>query len=126
MNQLNCNIQKNTKKGQAVVEALISLPLIFTCLILCLLFFYIHIQHTWTDHHLYQALICMAQGQTKEECKNQLIKNTKSFMYLGYIKNIQLGKNLILSQWKGRLTYEGWFWKMDLKKQLNLNKKGPL
>ena len=125
MNQLR-HKQKNTIKGQAVVEALISLPMIFTCLMLCLLFFYVHIQHTWADHHLYQALICMAQGQAKEKCKNQLIKNTKVFMRLGRLKNIQLRKSLMFSQWKGRLTYEGLFWKMDLTKQLNLNKRGSL
>ena len=108
--------------GQAIMETIISLPLIFTCFILSLLFFYVHVQHLWTDHHLYQALICLAEGQSKKTCKDRLIKKTKTVLWLGHLTNIQLHKILNKKQWKGRLTWESLYWRMDFKKQINLTK----
>ena len=110
-------------KGQAIVETIISLPLVFTCLILSLLFFYIHVQHLWTDHHLYQALICLAKGQSTKACKDELIKKTKTFLWMGRLTNIQLHKILNKKQWKGRLTWESLYWRLDFKKQIHLTKE---
>ena len=110
--------------GLAITETIISLPLVFTCLILSLLFFYIHVQHLWTDHHLYQALICLAEGQPTKTCKDELIKKTKTFLWPGRLTNIQLHKILNKKQWKGRLTWKSTYWRLDFKKQINLNQTG--
>ena len=106
--------------GQALIETVIGLPLVLTCLTLCLLFFYVHIQHIWTDHQLYQALICLAEGQPTKECENKLIRKTKTFLWLGRLTDIQLSKVLNKKQWKGRITWKSLYWRLDFKKQINL------
>ncbi len=113
-------LYKRYSTGQAIMEAVISLPLVFTCLTLCLLFFYVHIQHIWTDHQLYQALICLAEGQPMKKCKNTLIRKTKTFLWLGRLTDIQLDKVFNKNQWKGRMTWKSLYWRLDFKKQINL------
>ena len=111
------------QSGQAVIEIIILLPLIASCFILCLLFFHVQAQHLWMDHQLYQSLICIARGKTKLSCETQMKKKIKSFLWTGKLKNIQLyqGKN----KWKGSFIWETGFWRIKLKKQINL-KRGVL
>ena len=112
--------------GQAIMETVICMPLVLTCFTLGLLFFYVHIQHIWTDHQLYQALICLAEGQTTQKCKNNLIRKTKTFLWLGRLTNIQLHKILNKEQWRGTLTWKSIYWRLDFKKQIHLAKEALL
>jgi hypothetical protein len=105
-------------KGQVLLEALILLPLISTCFILCLLFFHVHAQHLWMDHQLYQSLICLSKGETRQHCKRKMEKKIKSFLWMGRLNNIQFKKGG--NVWAGSFNWEGGFWKIRFRKRINL------
>ena len=114
------NILKTTS-GQALIETLILLPLVCSCFILSLLFFHVHAQQLWIDHQLYQSLICLAKGKTKINCKNQMEKKIKTFLWIGKLKNIQLYKGE--NEWRGLFTWETGFWQIQFRKKFELGRE---
>ena len=118
---------KQTKKhnrrasGQAMMETLISLPLISACFILCLLFFHAFAQTLYMDHQLYQSLICLAEGKPKTDCEKTLQQKVKSFFWTGKLKNIKFKKGE--EKWSGQFTWETGFWTIPFQQTL---KKGAL
>ncbi len=91
-------------KGQALMELMISLPLLFTCTVFCLLVFHTYTQKLWADHVLYQALICMAQNQKALICKNQAKKKLKNFLWQAKIKTLKFKTQK--NKWKGYLVIQ--------------------
>ena len=122
-NKRNDKKKYKVPSGQAVVEALVLLPLVCVCFILCLFFFQIHAQHLWMDHQLYQSLICLAKGKAKRNCENQMQKKIKTFLWMGELKNIQFYKKE--NEWKGVFTWETGFWQIPFEKTLQF-KEGAL
>ncbi len=117
---------KNNKKrpsGQALGETLVLLPLAVSCFILCFLFFHVHAQHLWMDHQLYQSLVCLAKGQTKPHCENQMEKKIETFLWTGRLQNIQFYKKE--NEWKGSFIWNTKFWRIQFRQKLQL-KKGVL
>lgn len=109
--------------GQVLGETLVLLPLVGLCFIFCLLFFHVHAQHLWMDHQLYQSLICLAKGQPKRHCENQMEKKIANFLWTGKLQNIQLYKKQ--NEWKGSFIWNTRFWKIQFRQRLHL-KKGVL
>ena len=104
--------------GQVLVEALVLLPLVCSCFVLCFLIFQVYAQHLWMKHQLYQSLICLTKGQEKSYCKNQMEKKIKAFLWNGKLKNIQFyGKE---KEWKGAFIWKTRFWKIQFRQKLNL------
>ena len=112
-------ITLNKKSGQALIETLLVLPLICFCFSVCLLSFHAHAQYLWMDHHLYQALICLSKG--KKDCKDNMTKKIKSFLWVGDLNNIQF--KTTESKWSGTFTWQTLLWKIPFKKHL---KRGEL
>lgn len=106
----------NKKSGQALIEALLVLPLVCASFSVCLLFFHVHAQYLWMDHHLYQALICLAKG--KKDCKDNMTKNIKSFLWVGQLNDIQF--KTTENKWSGTFTWQTLFWKISFRKNLKL------
>ena len=106
----------NKKSGQALIETLLILPLICACFSVCLLSFHVHAQYLWMDHHLYQALICLAKG--KKDCKDNMTKKIKSFLWAGSLNNIQF--KTTENKWSGTFTWQTFLWKIPFKKHLKL------
>ena len=102
-------------KGQTIIEALLVLPLAGACFIVCLLFFHVYAQYLWMDHHLYQALICLAKEG--HNCKDNMTQKIKSFLDIGQLKNIQF--KITENKWSGSFIWETSFWTIPLKKNLS-------
>ena len=108
--------ERKNKKGQALTEALITLPLASACFVLCLWLFHSYTQQLWMDHQLYQSLICLAKGENKSHCKNKMDQKIKSFLWVGELKNIKLdNKN---GKWSGAFIWKTSFLKIPFKKTL--------
>ena len=104
----------NKKSGQALIETLLVLPLAGACFSLCLLSFHVHAQYLWMDHQLYQALICLAKE--KKDCKENMTKKIKSFLWVGRLNNIQF--KAAENKWSGAFTWQTSLWKIPFKKHL--------
>ncbi len=116
------NFIKIKCSGQAVLETLVALPLATSCFVLCFLFFHLHAQYLWMDHHLYQSLVCLAKGKNKADCENQMERKIKKFLWAGKLKDIQFHKKGE-KQWKGSFTWSAPFWRVRLTETLNLKKE---
>ena len=115
---------KKRQKGQVLVETLVLLPLIYSCFILCLLFFFMYAQHLWMDHQLYQSLLCMAKGKTKPYCESQMKRKIASFLWIGELNNIQFHKRK--NGWRGLFIWETEFWRIQFSKQFIMRKESLL
>ncbi len=107
---------KRKQSGQAIGELMILLPSISSIFIFCFLFFYIFTQHLWMDHHLYQSLICLAEGETQARCKNRFREKTNPFLFIGKITNLKFHENKW--QWKGSFIWENFFGSIHFNKEL--------
>ena len=112
--------QFKKESGQAVIEMVLAIPLIATCLIVFLLFFHVQAQRMWLDYQLYQAVICMARGEGIISCKKKFYNQSKNFLWLGKLTDIHLYKRRS-NQWKGAVTWKGVYWNLRLTKNLNLD-----
>ena len=106
-------------KGQAMMEAMIAMPLGMAVLIICLFWFHAYVRKIWVEHHLYQSLICVARREGIQNCKNVLIQRVQNFLWLGKLKKIQLkgGGN----QWNGRVITKNIYGRSVFQSRVNLD-----
>ncbi len=108
------------KRGQAVMEMVMFLPLAFGGLVVCLFVFYTCSKQLWVDHQLYQFLICLSQRVNQLKCQRKLKKGIRSFLWMGdKIKTLKFnGKE---NKWSGYLVIENIYIRGVWKKKVHFN-----
>ena len=53
---------------------------------------WLFINKIWIEHHLYQAIVCVAEEREKSFCSNRLLKNIKSLNPKSEIKDLTFNK----------------------------------
>ena len=57
----------------------------------------------WVDHHLYQHLICRAEGRSRALCRKRLIRNIKALYPGGAVTRFRAEKEG--GVWKGEIKW---------------------
>lgn len=92
------------RHGQALLEALCSLMVLGGAIALTLHLVQMAGAKVWLNHQLYQALICVAQGDSRLNCERQALRQTK----ISVTKDVQFSLWRMPKGWKGSYRWVGY------------------
>ena len=81
------------KKGQALIETIILLPMWVLITQGMITLFIIVSGSLWIQHSLYQSLVCFAEGRKPSYCREKLLKEIKKGMPLGRVTKVDISEN---------------------------------
>ena len=94
-----------SKRGQALIEfSILSLAFV-TVIQLLFVMAWIFINLLWIEHHLYQAILCVAQERSQPFCKGQLLREIRTLNPSADISSLNFNSS------KGELKWR--FYKKD-------------
>ena len=101
----DCRNLLSSNKGQTLIEFLV-LSLTFVSIIqLLFMIVWVFINLIWMKHHLYQAILCVAQEKSQTFCNSQLLKDIKKLNPMAEISSLNFNSS------KGELKWR--FYKQD-------------
>ena len=106
------------KKGQGVIEMILFSFALIISINLSMILFWILANKLWTEHSLYQGLICRAEKKPMIVCKQQILKNMKKLNKIGSFKELKLTN--FQNEWKGSIEWEFFKKVILIKSHLNL------
>ena len=112
------NNQRNSKKGQSLIEFMILSLALISLIKGILILFWIFISLIWIEHHLYQGLICSAQQKNINFCKNLSLQQIKKLNHLGVIKSLKLTH--FKKHWKGEAQWHFYKQNFFIRQSLSL------
>ncbi len=107
-----------SKKGQSILEFVISMGVIFLIFFFVIQLIFVSGSKMYIHHHLYESLFCIAKGNSKLKCKQEMLKKIKKFVIWGNFESIYLqGRR---QKWTGLLIWKLKPWKLQLKRTLTI------
>ena len=73
----------NFKRGQGVLESCLAALPVFFLLFFSFQFIFVMAGKIYLDHQLYEALLCVSKGVSKETCEWNLRKKSRTFLSAG-------------------------------------------
>jgi hypothetical protein len=93
-------------RGQALIEGVIAIPLLFAGFAFILSLSYFGFASTWIGYQMDQSLFCLAEGQPENRCTSQFRTQIRSGLPFGQITNLKL-EELKRDFWQARVE---WIW----------------